>query len=252
MNDLAALLCLLIALDGPVGQGIPAAITRFDGPDSPAIRAEFVVGPDSAPGAISLDWFLDGGTLTAPVATTTFRPDPAGSPSPRRVVGGFPVELPEVTKPTRFRGVIRADGGTSRPTGTFALTLYPRDHFAERWRRLQESDVAITLVGEPGGWAEFLRDQGVAFVEGGPDHTGEAGRDEVLVVQASGDNPLPRNARAKAVFVYGGDSEPDFRRAAATGRLLWITQSPPPNVAAVPAAQNAFLELAESILPPNP
>lgn len=255
MSAAQAVFLLLFSLDSPSGPGVPEIITRFDGPQTPALHAEFIRFPANAAVRAEIEWFLDGDGLLAPVGVSPFLYARGLAEDPYRQRGSFSVDLPKVEKPTRFRGVLhaRGDDGPSEPLATFVLMLFPEDEFIPRWQRLAEEGFTPHLMGDLGGWRTFFQGQGIAFEELDPDGLAPIPRNSFVLADLTSPVSLFMEQPSKAVLIYGGGGSPmaeTFRQQSHADRLLWLGRPPPADVLQDPGAQATFLQMAESFLNP--
>ncbi|GAB4180938.1 MAG: hypothetical protein Fur0032_22000 [Terrimicrobiaceae bacterium] len=248
MNELAGALIMLVALDGPLGSGTPEMLARFQSKETPRIAAVFAGGP---PTAIEVDWFLDGEGIVAPVARAVL--DITPTPNVPLTTVSLPVDLPEVKKPTTFRGVMRAGTGDGEfhPAGDFRLMLFPADHFDSQWKRVAKSGLPISLSGLLTGLRELLSEREVRFGEGESQRPDSIDGNGVLVIQVGDSNPASLfPGQARAMLVYSGASEGLrlFGEAKDGDKLLWVSGAPRVPFAQDPIAQQMLLQLIEPLI----
>ncbi len=253
MNTLAAISLLLIAFDGPVGSGIPELVTRFENADSQTISASFV---GDAAASAEIEWFLDGNGVLAPVAVNVFLPageSEAGSPV---LEGTFPVKLPEISRPTLFRGLIYAtdNSGHRAQVGQCRLLLYPENHLDAEWGQLAESDVPIVVSGPFPGLREFLDNKSISYREGDLDRPETLERSGFLIAQWDGQGRLPIRGLAKSMVIYGAgldDAMGIFGEATGDEVLTWIANPPSRDFDDDPIAQQIFLRMTTKLIDLN-
>lgn len=248
MNTLAAAALVLVSVDAPPGSGLPEMVARFQGDSAPAVRATFAGG---SPTTVEVEWFLDGDGLVAPVAREVL--DVTTSADAALTTVAIPVKLPEVDKPTVFRGALRAGAKSDgfRPLGDIRLMLFPKDHFVADWKRVAAAKLPITLSGPLRGLRELLERHGIRFREGHPHQPETVDRNGVLVIERNDTTPgLPWPGQARAMLVYAGTSAGLrlFGEAKEGDNLLWIGGPPPMAFTDDPLSQQMLLQLLEPLL----
>lgn len=248
-----SLVVILLALDGPVGRGIPPVVARFAGDELP-LRAIFARHPADSMPKVAIDWFLDGGTLAAPVGTSGFLLARKPAEHPILTEGTFFVNLPPSDKTETYRGLIRTVQGDkkSTPLAEIQLAIFPANFFAEDWRRVEASEVGITLIGELPGLRVFLEETGISFAEGNLSDPGSIDRNGLLVVDASGEKNFvlpPALARAMLIYAPSNHSwQSEFVSHQNADTLLWIQRPPELDFAQDPLAQAQFLSLIQPLI----
>lgn len=247
-----SLVVVLLALDGPVGRGIPPVVARFGG-DEMAVPAIFARHPADSTPEVEIEWFLDGGALGAPVGKSGFILARKPSDHPILSEGTFLVDLPASSKTETYRGLLRSVRGeeSSVPLAEIQLAVFPRDHFVADWQRLARSEVSITLIGKLPGLRSFLRQQGVSFTEGDTNDPGTIDRNGLLVVDASHENSVIPPGLARAMLVYTAPNRSwssGFAAQENGDSLIWTQRQPGSDFAQDPLAQTQFLNLALPLL----
>jgi len=237
---MAIVAILLLALDGPVDGGVPALIARFDGQGILPISAAFLSESETLP---AIEWFLDGDSLLAPLAVSTFgaMPKPDDPPSLRRGIYQFATQ--SVTKPTLFRGVIGKE-----PKREIRLLLFPPDYFLAGWKRLAESGIPVFASGELPGLRPLLEEAGITFREADLSHPEEIDRNGLLIAQTGFDGPAILPGLAKGVIIF--DEAPLTNRQflqASPGQYLICIQGPVTDFQTNPLGQQIILQLAEKL-----
>lgn len=254
----AAILVLLLALDGPVGHGIPPVVTRFAGETSPPIQAIFARHPEDAVIQPEIVWFLDGDALGVPLGKSAFTPSSEAPSNPLLTPGHFLWDLPDSAKPQVYRGAIYQEGLSpeSQPFATFRFVLFPADYLLEEWKKVAESDLHLTLIGPLPGLREFFQSRGIRFVEGRHDDLSSVDRNGMLVVDAEHDDLFvipPGQARAVLVFSAPDRSwQSSFRVMENTDATIWTQRNLHLDFASDPLAQKLFLHLAEPLIQKSP
>jgi hypothetical protein len=259
MSIPASLIAVLLALDGPVGHGIPPVVARFGGDQMQALQATFARHPADSMPRVEIEWFLDGGALAVPIGKSGFVLARTLSDHPILTHGTFQLDFPPSEKPETYRGMIRqtlGDKKNSAPIATIRLTVFPSAYFAEDWKNLASSDVAITLIGELPGLREFLTKEKISFTEGDPQDLSTINRNGMLVADtASEENFVLPPGIARAMLIF---SAPDRSWQSRFGfqqdgdTFLWTQRRPHLDFASDPLAQAQFLQLAQPLIPKNP
>lgn len=248
-----SLAVILLALDGPVGLGIPPVLGRFGG-NATTISAVFARNPADPMPELKIDWFLDGDTLAAPVAKSGFllTRKPAGNPL--LTEGTFQVDLPISAKVENYRGVIFAihEKKAPDPLAEIQLAVFPPDHFVAAWQELANSTVPVTLVGDLPGLRDFLQNHEIAFTEGDANDPGSIDRSGLLVVDASNEkNFVIPPGLARAVLIFSAPDRSwqfEFAMQENGNTVLWTRRHLNFDFAQDPLAQAQFLNLAQTLL----
>jgi hypothetical protein len=248
-----SLVVILLALDGPLGRGIPPVVARFGG-DEMALPAIFARHPTDSMPQVAIDWFLDGGTLAAPVGTSGFLLARKPAEHPIVTEGSFLVNLPPSDKTETYRGLIRTVRGEekSAPLAEIQLVIFPENFFAEDWKILAASDAGITLIGELPGLRDFLQKNEIFFAEGDVNDPGTIDRNGILVIDASDEkNFIIPPGLARAMLVYAAPNRSwssEFAVQENGDSIIWTPRQSGLDFADDPLAQAQFLSLARPLL----
>jgi hypothetical protein len=248
-----SLVAILLAIDGPVGRGIPPVVARF-ADNEIALTAIFARHPTDSIPQVEIDWFLDGGALAAPVGKSSLLLARKPAEHPILTEGTFFVNLPPSDKTETYRGLIRTVRGDAKsaPLAEVQLAVFPPNHFAHDWQLLAASGVSITLIGELPGLRDFFQKQGILFAEGDANDPGTINRNGLLVIDASDEKNSvvpPGLARATLVFAAPDRSwQSQFQGQEHGHAFLWVQRTPSLDFAQDPLAQAQFLSLARPLL----
>lgn len=251
-------LLILLALDGPLGHGIPPVVARFGGENMIAIPATFARHPsDSIPQA-EIVWFLDGDTLAAPVAKSGFVTARTPVENPVLTHGSFQLDLPVSDKTVTYRGIVMNHSGeeSGTPLATVQLAVFPPDNFSRDWTALAKSELPLTIIGELPGLREFLHKEGIRFTEGNLNDPSTLDRNAMVVVDASNEKNFtipPGTFRAMLVFAPNDHSWLSaFAQQNPGGSVLWMQRPIALDFQQDPIAQGQFLQLAKPLTTKNP
>lgn len=250
-----SLMVVLLALDGPVGQGIPPVLARFGGEQIPAIHATFARHPAESLPQVEIEWFLDGGALAVPVGKSVFLCSRTFADHPILTHGTFLLDFPASQKTETYRGLLCAiDGQQKSKTAlaTIHLAIFPPETFSKDWESLAASDLKITLVGTLPGLRDFLLRQKVPFSEGDLLDPSTIHRDGMLVVDAEdGKNLVLPSAMVRGMLVFAAPDRSwssGFEVHDNGGAMLWTQRRPGIEFVDDPLAQAQFLSIARPLV----
>ena len=179
----------LIALNGPLGAGVPQFIHCFHG-KSASVTATFLVNAGQPPQIVA-DVFLDGDELGAPLAKAVpFQP--AAKPShPALLEGTFDLPLPDTEKPVFLRVLLRpaADDAGAATRTAFRLRLTPKLALRQALARMTDTarsgpELRLAVFGPLLGLRELLKEWKIPFDDEGMEMPARLGADTLAVGEA--------------------------------------------------------------------
>lgn len=258
MSIATSLFVVLLALDGPLGQGVPPLVARFGSDECEAIPAVFARHPAESMPGIEIVWFLDADALGVPVGKSEFLCSGTLEDNPVLTPGTFPLSLPLSKKTEIYRGIIRQtkDNKQSTPLGTVRLAVFPPSIFSEQWETLAKEGISLALAGPLAGLREFLEERDIRFAEADLNDPGTIDRNGMLVVDAEeGSNFFVTPGQARTTLVFGASDlswQSGFRMHQDEDTFLWIQRPMSPDFAHNPLAQSQFLNLATTLASKKP
>ena len=162
----------LIALNAPVGAGVPQLIDCFRG-ESAIVTATFLVNVGQTPQIIA-DVFLDGDELGAPLTKAApFQPIQTSS-HPALLEGTFNLPLPDTEKLLLLRVRVRlaANDGATAALGQFRLRVTPKTELKQALSRMTDParsgpELRLAVFGTLKGLRELLQEWKIPFDDEG-------------------------------------------------------------------------------------
>ncbi len=163
----------LVALNGPIGNGLPPVIHCFRG-DTFIVPATFLVNAGQAPQVVA-DVFLDGGELGAPLTKAAPFQPAAASSHPSLLEGAFSVPLPDSDKPITLLVRLRLaanEGVAPAAVGQFCIRVTPKNEIKQALALMSDSarngpELHLSLFGPLKGLRELLKEWKIPFDDEG-------------------------------------------------------------------------------------
>lgn len=163
----------LIALNAPVGTGIPPLIHCFQA-ESALIPTTFLINAEQVPQVVA-DVFFDGDELGALLSKSIPFQPAAASSHPALLEGTFNLPLPDTDKPILLRVRLRlaANDGTAHVAlGQFRIRVTPKNDLKQALARMTNPtrrgpELRLSLFGPLKGLRELLKEWKIPFDDDG-------------------------------------------------------------------------------------
>lgn len=199
----------LIALNGPVGSGVPQFIHCFGGESAP-VMATFLVSAAQVPQVVA-DVFLDGDELGAPLAKAVPLQPAATSSHPALLEGTFNLPLPDTEKPILLRVRVRLtanDPAATAAIGQFRLHVTRKTELKHGLSRMTDparsgAELRLAVFGALKGLRELLQEWKIPFDDEGMEMPVRLGAHVLAVGEARDLMHLPQmGANATLLLIH--------------------------------------------------